>query len=78
MVILEDRPVVVEDGEVGARVDVEVVGRAGVVKVVDDGRHQAGENLQIGEPRLKKRGGMKIEKKGNENGCHSKRFHFLR
>ena len=52
VVVLEDGLVVVHDGEVGAGLDVEVVGGAGVVVVVDDGGEEEGEDLKIWEPRL--------------------------
>ena len=52
MVVLEHGAIVVEECEAGGGVDVEVVGRAAVVKVVDDGRHQAREDLQVREPTL--------------------------
>ena len=52
MVILQDRFVVVEDGEVGAGLDMEVVGGAGVVVVVDDGGEEQGEDLEVGQPVL--------------------------
>ena len=52
MVVLEDGPVIVEDGEAGSRLDVEVVGGAGVVVVVDDGREEEGEHLQVRQPVL--------------------------
>ena len=51
--IFEDRPVVVEDGQVRSRVDVKVVGRPRVVEVVDHGGHQRSENLKVGNPILK-------------------------
>jgi hypothetical protein len=47
VVVLEDCPVVVEDGQVGAGVDVEVVGGAGVIEVVDHGGDERSENLLI-------------------------------
>ena len=52
--IFEDRSVVVEEGQVRSRVDVEVVRSPGVVKVVDHGGHQRSENLEVGNPILKK------------------------
>ncbi len=59
MMILKDGPVVIEDGEAGPRLDVEVVGRSCVVVVVDDGREEKGEDLQIREPVLNPRLGDK-------------------
>ena len=53
--ILEDRSVVVEDGQLRAGVDVEVVCRARVVEVVDHGRDQRSEDLQIRNPVLEER-----------------------
>ena len=50
--ILQDSFVVVEDGEAGLGLDVEVVGGAGVVEVVDDGGEEQGEDLEVGQPRL--------------------------
>ena len=52
VVILKDGFVVVEDGEVGLGLDVEVVGGAGVVVVVDDGGEEQGEDLEVGQPVL--------------------------
>ena len=43
----EDGAVVVEDCEVALGVDVEVVGGARVVVVVDDGGYQRREDLQV-------------------------------
>ena len=40
VVVLQHSPVVVEQRQAGARVDVEVVGGAGVVQVVDYGGEQ--------------------------------------
>ena len=45
--VLEDGLVVVHDGEVGAGLDVEVVGGARVVVVVDDCREEEGKNLKV-------------------------------
>ena len=45
--ILQDGLVVVHDGEVGAGLDVEVVGGARVVVVVDDGREEEGKDLKV-------------------------------
>ena len=53
--VFQDGPVVVEDGQVGGRVDVEVVGGAAVVEVVDDGGHQRGEDLKVRQPFLTER-----------------------
>ena len=50
--VLEDGAVVVEDGEAALGVDVEVVGGARVVVVVDDGRDQRREDLQVRQPVL--------------------------
>ena len=47
MVVLQDGPVVVHDGEAGVWLDVEVVGGACVLVVVDDGREEEGEDLKI-------------------------------
>ena len=47
MVVFEDGAVVVEDGEVALGIDVEVVGGARVVVVVDDGGDQGREDLQV-------------------------------
>ena len=51
--VFEDGAVVVEDGEVALGVDVKVVCGARVVVVVDDGRDQRREYLQVGQPILK-------------------------
>jgi hypothetical protein len=66
VVILQHCTVVVEDGQLRAGVDVKVVGGARVVKVVDHGRHQRREDLQIGNPVLRKdgsnmKGGFRLE-----------------
>ena len=47
VVAFEDGAVVVEDCEVALGVDVEVVGGARVVVVVDDGGDQGREDLQV-------------------------------
>ena len=47
VVVFEDGAVVVEDGEVALGIDVEVVGGARVVVVVDDGGDQGREDLQV-------------------------------
>ena len=52
VVVLQDGLVVVEDGQVGGGLDVEVVGGPGVVVVVDDGGEEEGEDLQVGHPVL--------------------------
>ena len=50
--IFLDRSVVIEDGQLGAGLDVEVVGGAGVVVVVDDGGQEDTEYLQVRQPGL--------------------------
>ena len=50
--VFKDRFVVVEECEAGAGLDVEVVGCAGVVVVVDDGGQENAEYLQVREPGL--------------------------
>ena len=45
--VFKDRFVVVEECEAGAGLDVEVVGGARVVEVVDDGGEQQGEDLEV-------------------------------
>ena len=52
MMILQDRLVVVDDGQVWGWLDVEVVGGPGVVVVVDDGGEEEGEDLQVRHPVL--------------------------
>ncbi len=52
VVVLQYRPVIVQDGQIGAGVVVEVVGGASVVIVVDDGGQQTCEDLEIWQPRL--------------------------
>ena len=47
MVVFEDGLVVVHDGEVGAGLDVEVVGGARVVVVVDDRGEEEGKDLKV-------------------------------
>lgn len=54
VMILQNSPVIVEDCQVRAGVDVKVVSGAAVIKVVNDGGHEAGEDFQIGEPGLEK------------------------
>ena len=54
MVVLQDCPVIVEEGETGARVDVEVVGGSCVVEVVDDGGEQQSKHLKVRQPFLNK------------------------
>ena len=51
--ILEHCSVVVEDGQPGPGVDVEVVGRPAVVKVMNDRSQQTRKDLQIRQPILK-------------------------
>ena len=50
--IFLDRFVVIEDGQLGAGLDMEVVGGAGVVVVVDDGGEEDAEYLQVRQPGL--------------------------
>ena len=50
--IFLDRSVVIEDGQLGAGLDMEVVGGAGVVVVVDDGGQEDAEYLQVRQPGL--------------------------
>ena len=50
--IFLDRSVVIEDGQLGAGLDMEVVGGAGVVEVVDDGGEEESKDLEVGEPVL--------------------------
>ena len=50
--IFLDRSVVIEDGQLGAGLDMEVVGGAGVVVVVDDGGQEDTEYLQVRQPGL--------------------------
>ena len=50
--VFKDRFVVVEECEAGAGLDVEVVGGARVVEVVDDGGEQQGEDLEVWQPGL--------------------------
>ena len=50
--IFLDRSVVIEDGQLGAGLDMEVVGGAGVVVVVDDGGQENAEYLQVRQPGL--------------------------
>ena len=52
MMILQYCPVIVEDGKRGTRLDVEVVGGAGVVIVMNDGREEERKNLEIRQPVL--------------------------
>ena len=52
VMVLQDSFVVVEDGEAGLGLDVEVVGGAGVVEVVNDGGEEESEDLEVGQPRL--------------------------
>ena len=52
VVVLQHGPVVVEQRQFRARVDVKVIGRARVVEVVNDGCQERGEDLEVGEPAL--------------------------
>ena len=52
MMILLNRPVVVEKSRLRAGHDVEVIGRASVFEIVDDGGEDSGENFQIRQPVL--------------------------
>ena len=52
VVVLQHRLVVVDDGQVRGGLDVEVVGRPGVVVVVDDGGEEEREDLQVRHPVL--------------------------
>ena len=51
--IFLDRSVVIEDGQLGAGLDVEVVGCSGMIVVVDDGGEENTEYLQVRQPGLK-------------------------
>ena len=51
--VFKDRFVVVEECEAGAGLDVEVVGGAGMIVVVDDGGEENTEYLQVRQPGLK-------------------------
>ena len=51
--VFKDRFVVVEECEAGAGLDVEVVGCAGMIVVVDDGGEENTEYLQVRQPGLK-------------------------
>ena len=55
VMVLQHRLVIVDDGQVRGGLDVEVVGGAGVVVVVDHGRHQQAEYLQVRHPVLEPR-----------------------
>ena len=50
--VFQDSPVIVENGQTAARIDVKVVGGARMVEIVDNGSHQGGEDFQIGHPVL--------------------------
>ncbi len=52
VVVLLDGPIVVEQGRLGARHDVEAIGRSRVLKIVNDGCNDGGKDLQIGQPVL--------------------------
>ena len=47
MVVLQHGPVVVHDSKAGVRLDVEVVGGAGVLVVVDDCGEEEGKDLKV-------------------------------
>ena len=51
--IFQDSPVIVENGQTTARIDVKVVGCARMVEIVDNGCHQGREDFQVGHPILK-------------------------
>lgn len=59
MVIFQHRSIVVEKSKTTARIDVKVVGRAGMVKVVNNGGHQRGEDLQVRHPILQGKRNLK-------------------
>lgn len=50
--VFEDSSVVIENGQTAAAVDVKVVGGSRMVEIVDNGRHQRSEDLQVGHPVL--------------------------
>ena len=52
MMVLQNSPIIVEDGQAGTRLDVEVVGGSRVVIIMDDGREEEGKNLEIRQPVL--------------------------
>lgn len=54
MVILQHGAVVVQQGDLRAGHDVEIVRRPGVFEVVRNGRYQHGEYLQVGQPVLRR------------------------
>ena len=58
--VFEDGLVVVHDGEVGAGLDVEVVGGAGVVEVVDDRREEESEDLKVRKPGLGRKRSLQL------------------
>lgn len=51
--IFQDSPVIVENGQTTARIDVKVVGCARMVEIVDNGCHQRSEDFQVRHPILK-------------------------
>lgn len=59
MMVLEHGTVIVEDGRLRARHDVEVVGGARVLIVMDQGRHQGRQDLHVVKPVLGGRGEAK-------------------
>jgi hypothetical protein len=52
--ILLDRAVVVEKSRFRAGHDVEIIGRASVLEIVDDGGKDSGKNFQIRQPVLRR------------------------
>lgn len=50
--VLLNGPVVVQQSCFGARHDVETVGRSSMFEIVDNGRQNSSENLQIRQPVL--------------------------
>jgi hypothetical protein len=52
MMIFQDCPVIVEDGQRGTRLDVKVVSGSRMVIVMDDCREEKGKNLEIRQPIL--------------------------
>ena len=52
MMVLQDWSVVVKNSKARPWLSVEVVGGAGVVVVMDDGREEEGKNLKVREPIL--------------------------
>jgi len=49
MVVLQDGPVIVEHGEVGSDIDMEIIGSSRMIQIMDNSRKEEGKDFQIRE-----------------------------